>query len=91
MLCERPVMNSAFINLVSAASEPRAAVSGPELNPDDFEHLARQLGQNDPQERRWSGHANDNGPGEPASRGTLFLAFAVGSLLAAVVIVWLWG
>jgi hypothetical protein len=56
---------------------------------DDLEKLARQLGQ-DPAAWKWKGWANDNGP-EPASRGTLFLAFVVGSLLAAVVIVWLWG
>lgn len=56
----------------------------------DFERLARQLGQNDPTEWKWKPRDNDNAP-EPASRGTLFLAFVVGSLIAAVVIVWFWG
>jgi hypothetical protein len=55
---------------------------------DDFEKLARQLGQNDPTEWCSKSRDNDNGP-EPASRGTLFLAFVVGSLLGAVVLVWL--
>jgi hypothetical protein len=64
----------------------------PWQRPEDFERLARQLGQNDPQEWRWKGRANDNAPPTtPASRGTLFLAFVGGSLLAAAVIVWLWG
>jgi hypothetical protein len=59
-----------------------------EPSPYDFEKLARKLGQSDPQALRWAPRDNDHGP-EPASRGTLFLAFVVGSLLAAVVIVWL--
>lgn len=61
---------------------------GDEPRPYDFEKLAHQLGQNDPNEWRYKPRDNDNGP-EPASRGTLALAFVVGSLLAAVLIVWL--
>jgi hypothetical protein len=65
-------------------------MTDPRQRPEGFEKLARQLGQNDPAEWKWKARANDNGP-EPASRGTLALAFVVGSLLAAVLIVWLWG
>ena len=63
-------------------------MTGGEQNPHDFERLARRLGQNDPQQWRWKPADNDDKL-EPASRGTLFLAFTVGSLLAAVVITWL--
>ena len=67
-------------------------MSDPWQNPHDFEKLARLLGRDDPNEWKWKPRDNDNTPpGKPASRGTLFLAFVVGSLLAAVVIVWLWG
>jgi hypothetical protein len=57
----------------------------------DFEKLARQLGQNDPAAWRWKPRANDNRPVKPPSRADLFLAFTIGALLGAVVLVYLFG
>jgi hypothetical protein len=57
----------------------------------DFDRLARRLGQDDPAEWRWKQRANDNVPVKPPSRADLFLAFTIGALLGAVVLVYLFG
>jgi hypothetical protein len=57
----------------------------------DLDRLARQLGQDDPAEWRWKQRANDNGSVTPPSRADLFLAFTIGALLGAVVLVYLFG